>query len=138
MLQADILGSWLADAAILVLNLPGQPMTVYDPNKKMTSIQIADIYDRVLFKCCEEYKVDLFDTELIFLSFGYGSLIATTLALNIGLENSIIKNFISFNGIFKVDDRLRDAYTDLSSAINEAHNSMHPKLLDIANNCTYR
>lgn len=134
MLTPGIDTSSLYDVAFLVLNLPGQPMTLYDQNKTLSSTQIADIYDRVLFKCCDHIKADLFSTDLIFLSFGYGSLIAATLVLNIGSENNLIKKFIAFNGIFKIDQRLMDSYNELSDALEEADAALHPKILDIVNN----
>lgn len=127
--------SSLFTTVFLVLNAPGQPMTIYDKNTFLNTKRMTDIYDRVMFKCLDSVEVDLDTLDLTFLSFGYGSLIATSLALNFGHENNPIKKFVSFNGIFKVDSRVKSAFRELREALTEAHPSMHQKLLDIANNC---
>lgn len=126
--------SLLFNSAILVLNLPGQPMTIYDKNKNLTTKQMADVYDRLIFQSIEKMGVSLDQLDLTFLSFGFGAFIAATLAINLGKESDLIRRFVSFNGIFKVDAKICLAFQQLAVALQSANSSVHSKLLDIANN----
>jgi hypothetical protein len=125
----------LYTSAFLILNLPGQPMTIYDKNKVLNSNQMADVYDRLIFSCVDQMAIKLEDLQLTFLSFGYGSFIASTLAINLGKESRLISKFVSFNGIFHLDAKVTRAFQQLSEAIKEGNPSVHLKLLDVANNC---
>jgi pimeloyl-ACP methyl ester carboxylesterase len=127
----------LVDAAFLVVNLPGQPFTIYDQHKPLTLAVMEDIYDRLIFRSLEATEEGLGDIEISFVGFGLGSLIATQLALDFGDMVSPIKRFMSFNGIFSIDERIRKAYQELSDSLHEANESAHPKLLDIANSCKF-
>lgn len=125
----------IINEAFLVLNLPGQPFTVYDEQKQLSTLSIADIYDRILLRSLEEMGLGLDEVELTFLSFGLGALVATHLVLNFGESALLVKKFISFNGIFKVDGRIKRGIGDLAFSLQSSNDSVHAKLLDIVNNC---
>lgn len=121
----------ISQHTFLVLNLPGQPFTVYDEQKLLTIKKISDIYDRILLKTMSSCPTN---TEVTFLAFGLGSLVASQLVIELGQSDHPIKNFLSFNGVFRVDDRIKMSFTDLSSSFQEANESIHLKVLDIVNN----
>lgn len=121
----------ISQCSFLVLNLPGQPFTLYDEHKRLTIKKIADIYDRIVLKTMLASPAD---TEVVFLGFGLGSLIASQLILGLGKSDHPIKTFVSFNGIFRVDERIKRSIADLACSFDEANEEVHLKLLDIVNN----
>lgn len=119
----------------LVLNLPGQPFTLFDEQKSVTLQKRVDIYDRLILKSLTSIEDEPGKTPISILAFGVGALTAVQLVLSFGDGELPITNFFAFNGVFRVDDRIRRSFGDLACSLQEANESAHAKLLDITNNC---
>ena len=134
-IQSNEQNSKLEKSIFLVANMPGQPFTLYDDSTQVGIERIADIYDRLVLKSLESMNLDVNSIEICFVAFGFGALVATRLALGFGQDSTIIKSFFVFNGVFRADDKTKKRFKELAEVLEEAHESVHPKLIDIASNC---
>jgi hypothetical protein len=55
---------------------PGQPFTVYNHKKTPNHLELAQIYDRVLYQVSVDHQIDLYSAGLFLLGFGFGAVIA--------------------------------------------------------------
>jgi len=121
----------LMDSMWIVLNYPGQPFTVYSSEEPLTNTGIAHIYDRMIVKVLKDSLIEASSLKICFLSFGYGSMIASTLMTQMGSNCSSLQLFLSFNGLFYNDSKVQKSTADLKNILLKSHPTVHKRLIQV-------
>jgi hypothetical protein len=94
---------------------------------------MTGIYDQLLGRLDEAKEINFLIDEFYFLGFGFGSYILQSLLISFG-HNSNFKMFVSFNGIFYNNDKVKDNLLNIIEAVLTSDSSIHSKLLCVMNN----
>ena len=65
----------------LIMNFPGQPLTVYDPTQRANTLKMASMVDSILGRLNENEIINITDDKLYFIGNGSGCSILTDLLL---------------------------------------------------------
>jgi len=77
LLEAD---EWILNKCyFLILNIPGQPFTLYDPDRLLRIEELSNIYDSILGRLDEDGAISIIRDKFYLLGLGFGALILSNL-----------------------------------------------------------